>query len=82
MKEKTAKSYLSPAQKKTLGEVVRDVPEQVKSAFEKAFSGWKETWFEGPLRSAPTERPSRRKRVSCLDRTRPSSHAPCPGEIG
>ena len=58
MKEKTAKSYLSASQKKTLGEVVREVPEQVKTTFEKAFSGWKETWFNGPLSisSDPSDR--------------------------
>ena len=46
MKEKIAKSYLSASQKKALLEEVREIPEQVKTAFEKAFRGWKETWLQ------------------------------------
>jgi prevent-host-death family protein len=55
---KNTKSYLSQSQKKVLGEVVREVPEQVKSSFEKAFAAWKETWFHGPLSisSDPSDR--------------------------
>ncbi len=58
MNEKVAKSYLSPTQKKALGEVVRQVPEQVRSSFEKAFAAWQETWFQGPLSisSDPSDR--------------------------
>jgi hypothetical protein len=58
MKEKTAKSYLTATQKTALAEVIRAVPEHVKTAFEKAFRGWKETWFKGPLSisSDPSDR--------------------------
>jgi hypothetical protein len=49
MKEKSAKSYLSAAQKRILNEDGRKVPEEVRSAFEKAFAAWKKTWFGGGL---------------------------------
>jgi hypothetical protein len=51
-------SYFSAAQKNTFAEGIREVPEQVKTAFEKAFRAWKETWFKGPLSisSDPSDR--------------------------
>ena len=58
MKEKAPKSYLSSAQRKVLAEVVRDVPEDVKAAFEHTFEVWRETWFDDPLSisSDPSDR--------------------------
>jgi hypothetical protein len=58
MKEKASKSYLSASQKRALVEVVRGVPEEVKTAFEKAFGAWKNTWFSGLLSisSDPSDR--------------------------
>jgi hypothetical protein len=49
MKEKTAKSYLSAAQKRTLHEQRERVPEELRAAFDKAFAAWKNTWFGGGL---------------------------------
>jgi len=49
MKEKVAKSYLSAGQRRTLLEQCDGVPEEVRTAFERAFSAWKNTWFSGGL---------------------------------
>src|SRR5438445_7036305 len=49
MKEKTATSYLSAAQKRALHEERARVPEELRAAFDKAFDAWKATWFSGGL---------------------------------
>jgi hypothetical protein len=49
MKEKVAKSYISAAQKRVLDERHRDIPENVRTGFDQAFSAWKGTWFSGGL---------------------------------
>ena len=58
MKEKTAKSYLSTAQKHALIDERKDVPEKVQAAFDKAFAAWKKSWFSNGLaiRSDPHTR--------------------------
>ena len=49
MKEKTAKSYLSAAQKRSLNAERDRVPEKTRADFEKAFAVWSSTWFSGGL---------------------------------
>ncbi len=49
MKEKSAKSYMSAAQRRTLNEEREGVSEEVRTAFEGAFAAWKNTWFSGGL---------------------------------
>jgi hypothetical protein len=49
MIEKAAKSYLSAAQRKILGKQCAVVPAMVRTAFESAFTMWKNTWFSGGL---------------------------------
>jgi hypothetical protein len=49
MNEKTVKSYLSAVQRRALAEERARIPEAVRTAFEKAFSAWKSTWFSGGL---------------------------------
>jgi hypothetical protein len=49
MKEKTSKSYLSAEQKKVLQTQLRAIPRELRTTFEDAFRGWKETWFRGGL---------------------------------
>jgi hypothetical protein len=49
MNEKAAKSYLSTTQKRDLSEARKNVPERVRTDFEKAFTAWKNTWFSGGL---------------------------------
>jgi hypothetical protein len=49
MKEKTVKSYLSPAQRKALTEERDRIPAQLRAAYERAFAAWKATWFGGGL---------------------------------
>lgn len=49
MKERIAKSYLSPAQQKTLRAQRAKVPGELRTAFEGAFRDWKDTWFRGGL---------------------------------
>ncbi len=49
MNEKTAASYLSAAQRRTLREERDRVSEEVRTAFEDAFAAWKRTWFSGGL---------------------------------
>lgn len=49
MKEKTAKSYLSAAQKKILHEQRAAIPNELRAAFDVAFRAWKATWFSGGL---------------------------------
>lgn len=49
MKERTAKSYLAPSDKRALREQMSRIPPEVRTAFEVAFNAWKETWFSGGL---------------------------------
>jgi hypothetical protein len=49
MKEKTAKSYVSAAQKRSLNAECDKVPEEIREDFEKAFAAWSSTWFSGGL---------------------------------
>jgi hypothetical protein len=49
MKEKTVKSYLSPAQKKLLREQQATIPQELQVAFAEGFNAWKATWFSGGL---------------------------------
>lgn len=49
MKEKTAKSYLSIVQRRTLSEERARLPEAQRTAFDKLFVAWKSTWFSGGL---------------------------------
>jgi hypothetical protein len=49
MKEKTAKSYLSTAQKRALLEECERLPSSLRAEFDEAFSAWKRTWFSGGL---------------------------------
>jgi len=49
MKEKQAKSYLSAAQKKLLHKQQAEIPATVQTAFDTAFSAWKDSWFRGGL---------------------------------
>jgi hypothetical protein len=49
MKEKVAKSYLSAAQKQLLHKQQGAIPAKVRTAFDSAFSAWKDSWFSGGL---------------------------------
>jgi hypothetical protein len=49
MKEKTARTYLTAAEKKILREQVDRVPTRPRTAFEAAFRAWKDTWLSGGL---------------------------------
>ncbi len=49
MTEKTAKSYLSSAQKKTLRAQQAAIPQEIRVAFDTSFRAWKSTWFSGGL---------------------------------
>jgi hypothetical protein len=49
MKEKLAKSYLSASQKQLLHNQQAEIPAKVRTAFDTAFSAWKDTWFSGGL---------------------------------
>jgi hypothetical protein len=49
MKEKSAKSYMSPAQRRAVHAERDRVSQEVRSAFEDAFAAWKNTWFSGGL---------------------------------
>jgi hypothetical protein len=49
MKEKTAKSYLTAAEKKALRNQIKSLSSEVRTEFEAAFSAWKRTWFSGGL---------------------------------
>ncbi len=49
MNEKTAKSYMSPSQRRALHTEREKVPENLRTAFENAFFAWKNTWFSGGL---------------------------------
>jgi hypothetical protein len=49
MKEKTAKSYMSAAQRRILNEQRGRIPEGLQAAFEEAFAAWKNIWFRGGL---------------------------------
>jgi len=49
MKEKHAKSYLSATQKQLLHKQQAEIPARVRTAFDTAFSAWKDSWFSGGL---------------------------------
>lgn len=49
MKDRSAKSYMSAAQRRALGEERARLPEKVRTAFDQAFSTWKNAWFGGGL---------------------------------
>jgi hypothetical protein len=49
MKEKSVRSYMSATQRRALGEEREKVPQEVRVAFELAFSVWKNAWFGGGL---------------------------------
>jgi hypothetical protein len=49
MKEKTVKSYLSAAQRKTLAAERERVRADLRAAYDGAFAAWKETWSHGGL---------------------------------
>jgi hypothetical protein len=49
MNAKAAKSYLSAAHKRILRQQCAVVPAMVRTAFESAFTTWKNTWFSGGL---------------------------------
>src|SRR5262245_60673876 len=49
MSEKATRSYLTPAQRKTLRDQRSRIPSELQAAFDTAFDAWKSTWFEGGL---------------------------------
>lgn len=49
MKDRVAKSYLSPAQRKALAQERERIPAELRDAYTRAFAAWKETWFSGGL---------------------------------
>jgi len=49
MKEKQAKSYLSASQKQLLHKQQSEIPNDLRTAFDRAFKAWKESWFRGGL---------------------------------
>jgi hypothetical protein len=49
MKEKTARSYLSAAQRRQLAGEIERLPAALRTAYASAFSAWKQTWFSGGL---------------------------------
>src|SRR5712664_146165 len=49
MKEKSSRSHLSAAQRKTLRDRRSAIPAELRQAFDTAFSAWKKTWFSGGL---------------------------------
>ena len=49
MKETFKKSYLSKTQEKLLQEQVKEIPNDVRVAFDAAFRAWKDTWFRDGL---------------------------------
>jgi outer membrane protein assembly factor BamB len=49
MKEKSVRSYMSATQRRALDEEREKVPQEVRVAFELAFSVWKNAWFGGGL---------------------------------
>ncbi len=49
MKGKSAKSYMSATQRRQLSEETTRIPEEVRTAFEQAFSAWNNSWFSGGL---------------------------------
>jgi hypothetical protein len=49
VKEKTVKSYLTTAQRKSLLEERDRITPELRQAYEIAFAAWKETWFSGGL---------------------------------
>jgi hypothetical protein len=49
MKEKAARAYLSSSQRRILNEECERLPRELTTAFAKAFTAWKNTWFSGGL---------------------------------
>jgi hypothetical protein len=49
MKEKAARSYLSAAQRRTLSQECERVSPKIRTAFDEAFTAWKNTWFSNGL---------------------------------
>jgi hypothetical protein len=49
VRKKLAKSYLSTAQKQLLRRQQVEIPDDVRTRFDTAFSAWKDTWFSGGL---------------------------------
>jgi hypothetical protein len=49
MKQKTAKTYMSAAQRKALSQEREQIPAALKAAYERAFAAWKATWLSGGL---------------------------------
>jgi hypothetical protein len=49
MNERVVKSYLTASQKKALRQQRNSVPAEVQSAYDAAFSDWKQSWFGGGL---------------------------------
>jgi hypothetical protein len=49
MKDKIAKTRLTAGERKLLRDQISNVPADSRTAFETAFSAWKETWFSGGL---------------------------------
>lgn len=49
MNERVAKPYLTALQRRALDGQKNSLPHKVTSTFEKAFSEWKATWFNGGL---------------------------------
>jgi hypothetical protein len=49
MKENTARSYLTSAQRRKLKEQQAKVPGATRREFEVAFDDWSKTWFSGGL---------------------------------
>lgn len=48
-REKIVESYLSASHKRLLREELKQLPRDVRAAFDKAFDDWKSTWFMGGL---------------------------------
>jgi hypothetical protein len=49
MKERTARTYLTTAQRRALNLELESIPHDRRAAFETAFEAWKSTWFRGGL---------------------------------
>jgi hypothetical protein len=49
MREKVAKSYVAAGQKQILQKQISQVPASMRSAFDTAFTSWRNSWFRGGL---------------------------------
>ncbi len=49
MKEKVARSYLSAGQRRALQAECEKIPVHVRTAFDRAFTAWTDTWFSSGL---------------------------------